>query len=249
MLPKITGLSKDIVLPVDGRTVRVYAYNIRENKNLILSKGLDRNESENDVEEYLMKLISDKVPGVDINDLTMTDIMAIFIMMAKISKGTVNQLWYQCLNVVNGEECNTKYHTIVDISEYKITGKSENHKLIPITDTIKIEFVYPTYRILKSLDQYEFSDEIDFMSRLCSMCIYAVYDGDEVYTDYSDTDKYNWLLGLPLSVLDSFKEFVDTMPKISLEWTAVCPKCHAVTRKRIESIVDFFMQSTQMMTK
>ena len=127
MLPKITGLSTTVHLPISGKDARVYAYTIREYKNILIAKG---QENYKDSEDYLIELLKDKVPDIDVENLTMQDIVVLFITLMSISKGTSNTLWYKCINIIDDiKECGCEYKVNVDIADYKITGSSENNKI------------------------------------------------------------------------------------------------------------------------
>ena len=288
MLPKITGLSTTVHLPISGKDARVYAYTIREYKNILIAKG---QENYKDSEDYLIELLKDKVPDIDVENLTMQDIVVLFITLMSISKGTSNTLWYKCINIIDDikpeyiavafdlkgklkrkelfegykanrrgmpdelaeqmpviddiKECGCEYKVNVDIADYKITGSSENNKIFSISDNIKVELIYPTYKILKSLEKYP---DNEYPARLCAACIAAVYDNEDAYVDTPFDELYEWVLNLPPTFLDKFNDFIENMPVISLSWTTKCPKCGSSSEKHIEDLIGFFIQSSQTRT-
>ena len=76
--------------------------------------------------------------------------------------------------------------------------------------------------------------------RLYSKLIYAVYDGDDVTTDYSDDEIYEWTKDLPTKALKEFENFISALPEITLEYEVVCSKCGNRDKYTIKSLIDFF---------
>ena len=240
MLPTITNLSYTVHLPIANIDAKVYAYTIRENKLLMMAK-----DSPEDIEETIIEILKNKVPDVNVEELTYVDIIVLFIALMHISKGTHQTLWYKCLNVVDDKECGTEYSIGVDLMNFYVKGKSENHKLVRVTDNISVEFMYPTYNTIKRLIPYvkEVSDE-EYAVRLCSYCIETIYNGEEPLTDIRPEEIYDWILNFPPSFLEQFDFFLMTMPTIGLKWNAICPKCGANSEKEIVNLIDFFMQAS-----
>lgn len=248
MLPRLTGMSQVVKLPVDGREVRVYAYSIRENKLFMMAKDEAQYTNNNDViEDSVIEVLKEKVPDVNVEDLTYVDIIVLLITMMHISKGTKQILWYKCINEIDGVECGTEYSIGVDVMNFHVDGEPKNHQLVNVMNDISVQFEYPSYAVLKKLLSYvdDSVSEAEYTARLCAHCISAVYQGDEAYVDVTPEEIYDWILGFPPSLLDKFDEFLGTMPNVSLNWIAMCPKCGAVTEKRIDNLVDFFIQTSQ----
>lgn len=250
-LPKLTELSTTTVLPVSGKEVRVFAYKISELKNLFIMKGMGMEhdqETNEQVEDALIDLVRNKVPDVNIDDLTVTDIVALFIQMVAMSSGTVSEEVYACRKVYDGEKCKGIMTADVDISKYHVIGEPQEGKLISIGDGIYIQMKYPTYGIVRSIRKYA-NDDTLYTKKLLAKCIMAVYDGDEVTTDFSEEEIENWVANLPYYVIFDFNDFLSTMPIIAKSWTVVCPECGNVTEIVIENLVDFFTRGSQERTK
>lgn len=240
MLPTITNLSYTVHLPIADKDVKVYAYTIRENKLLMMAK-----DSPEDIEDTIIEILKNKVPGIDIENLTYVDITVLFITLLHISKGTKQVLWYRCLNEVDGKECGTEYQVGVDLMDFYISGTADNHKLVSVADGLSVEFEYPTYKTIRDLMPYvnNISDE-EYAIRLCSHCITAVYKEKEAFVDMSAEEIYDWILNFPPSFLENFDAFLATMPVIGLKWNAMCPKCGSISEKEIKNLIDFFIQAS-----
>ena len=250
-LPKLTEMSTMMILPVSGKEVRVFAYKISELKNLFIMKGMGMThdkETDDQVEDSIINLLKNKVPDIDIDELTVTDIIALFIQMVSMSSGTVSEEVYACTKVYDGERCKGIMKADVDISKYHVIGEPQEGKLISIGDGIYIQMKYPTYGIIRSIRKYA-SDDTVYTKKLLAKCITAVYDGDEVTTDFSDEEIENWVANLPYYVIFDFNDFLSTMPIIAKSWTVICPECGNVSEIVIENLVDFFTRGSQERTK
>ena len=247
-LPKITQFSVNTTLPVCGETVRVYAYNVSELKNLYITKGDDRDDlGDEQVEDAIIELLKNKMPDVDVEGLTITDIIAAFIHMLSISSGTTNEQYFRCKMEHDGEVCNETIQSVIDLADYKVSGENKNHTLLQVVDNVKIELVYPSYRTIRKLKPYV-GNHYEYERRLLASCVEAVYDGDEVTTDFSEEEIYEWCLQLPVKILQEFDKFLATIPVLYKAWDIVCPKCGTVSHMRISNIVDFFTQGSQTRT-
>ena len=247
-LPKITQFSIKTTLPVCGEEVRVFAYNVSELKNLFIAKGDERDDlGDEQVEDALVELLQNKIPDVNIQDLTMTDIIAAYIHMLSISSGTTNEQHYRCKMEYDGVSCDSLIHSQIDLAEYKVQGENKNHSMINVGDGISIEVVYPTYRMLRKLRPY-IGNHYDYERRMLALCIEAVYDGEDVTTDFSEEEISEWCKELPVKVLHEFDKFLSTIPVLYKEWEIVCPKCGSASTMRISNLVDFFTQGSQTRT-
>lgn len=242
-LPRIDGIFSVITLPVAGISTKVYGFTIKEQRNLVLAKdAADANE----IEEVIISLLKNKVPEVDIESLTMTDIIFLFISMLRLSKGVAQKFSYICKSTLEDGLCNTKIDVDVSLDNFVInkSEKFSNSKLVHVADNINIELVYPTYRHYKELKAYE-SNKTEYIFRLYSKCISAVYSGEDANTEFTDDEIYDWIMSLPGTVLSDFESFINSIPTLSLKYDVVCPKCGSSKSVVINNIIDFFTRASQ----
>lgn len=241
MLPKILPISKKVFLPITKKEVRVYAFKIAEEKILLLNK----NSSEDELEDVLIEMIQSKTEDIDVRKLTIVDIIVLLINIVDISRGLDRNFKYRCNNKLeDGNKCNTIIDVNVNIANYTINEPSENHKLVKVSDDTVCELEYPSYEIINSLRKYK-EDDGEYVMRLYSKLITAVYNNDSVYTDYTDDEIYEWTLDLPHKALKDFEDFVTSIPTISLEYDVCCPKCGIKDHYKVNNIIDFFIYDTQ----
>lgn len=239
-LPKIDNIFTVVHLPIEGIDVKVYGFTVREEKTLIAANM----SGDIDAEAAVIDLIKSKVPSVDVENLTVTDIIFLFITILGISKGTSQDFIYKCNNLINDKLCGNKIKVPVSLSNFVITGKSNNHKLIHVNDSISIELVYPSYKVYSYLKQFEKSTS-EYIFRLYSKCIYAVYTGDDATTEFTNDEIYNWIMTLPSTVIKDFESFISAMPTLSVKYDVVCDKCGYKETVEIKNILSFFTQPSQ----
>lgn len=241
MLPKIMPISKIVHLPILDKDVRVYAFKIMEEKILLLNK----NSTKADLEDALIELIQSKTENIDVRKLTIPDIIVLFINIIDISRGAKKHFTYKCTNKIEDKPCNTIIDIDVDMKNYKITNiqNKDTNKLIKINDTISCELTYPTYEKIQSLNKYE--DDSEYITRLYSTLICAIYENDDVYTGYTEDEIYEWVLSLPYSIIDEFNNYIESMPSITLEYDVICPKCGSTDHFVVNNLIDFFTYDTQ----
>lgn len=241
MLPKIMPLSREVELPISKKRVRVYAFKIAEEKLLLLHKDA----TEQELEDIIIELIRSKTDGVDVDTLTMVDIIVLFLNIVDISRGVNRHFTYKC-NTRNeeGNKCGTLIEVDVNMADYKIVGEVQNNKLVTVGDGIVVELEYPAYKVIRELSKKQ-ENEVDYIIRLYSKLIVAVYQGEEAYTDFDSEEIYQWTLDLPHTVLKEFDDFIASIPEIVVEYDVICPKCGTSDHYTVKNIIDFFTYDTQ----
>ena len=127
-LPKILPLSKTIHLPIADVDAKIYAFTVKEEKTLLISRDF----GDISLEENLVSLIKMKTEGVDVDTLCMSDMIILLVEILSISKTSTQDLSFRCSNEVDGKPCNTRIDMQLDISNYDVNGTPENHKVIQL---------------------------------------------------------------------------------------------------------------------
>ena len=241
MLPKITSLTKNVHLPIADVNAKVSAFKIAEEKILILHN----NSTEDEIEHIIFELIKNKTTGVDVESLTMPDLIILLINIIDISRGMKRNFTYKCTKEnEEGTLCGTLIEMEVNALDYKLSNEVQRNKLIKVDDNITCELDYPTYKMIKEISKYSENDG-EFLLRFYSQLIKAVYFKDEVYTNYTDDEIYEWTLELPHRVLKEFETFVNGIPEVIVEYDVVCPKCGTSEHYVASNLLDFFIFDTQ----
>lgn len=247
MLPKILPLFKKVELPVSKLHASVQAFTVKEEKNLLLSKDL----GDIILENSLLKLIELKTTfdeeGASVDQLCIADIVVLLVEILSLSKTSKQDLSYICTNKIgageNARECGTRIKMTIDISDYRIEGESENGKVVQLTDNIGVELQYPRYSVIAPLQAKKKLTEDDYINVYID-CIKAIYEGDEMYTDFTKEEAAEWFNSLPGEYLKTFIEFVEKMPSVVLDYDVKCPACGNVRHFHAVNVMDFFTLST-----
>lgn len=238
MLPKFTRLSRMVHLPIEDKDVLVTALTVGEQKNLLLNK----NQSEQELEEFLIRLINDKTADIDVTTLTLADLVILLLNIIDISSGLTNTEKYKCSNIVDEKECGTEFVVNTDLNDYKIEGKVDNYKIVSVVDNISVEFRYPSYIDIKKYVKTGAVEDIDIVG-LLARCISCVYVGEDAENSFSYEEMLEWVKDLPAKVIKEFDSFITDMPYVVHEYEIECPKCHNKFVFRSTSLLDFFTQS------
>ena len=241
MLPKITSLSKNVHLPVADIDLKVSAFKIAEEKLLILHSS----STEEEVEHIIFEIIKNKTVGVDVETLTMPDLIVLLINIIDLSRGMNRRFTYKCTKQDDdGKPCGKLIEVEVNALDYKLSNEVQRNKLITVDNNIACELDYPSYKMIKELAKYN-EDDGEFLLRLYSKMIKAVYFKDEVYTNYTDEEIYEWTLDLPHKALKEFESFINSIPEVIVEYDVVCPKCGTSDHYVASNLLDFFIFDTQ----
>ena len=246
-LPKILLMSKEIELPVSKLHATVRAFTVREEKELLLSKDLGDIMLENNLLNLISLKTEFKEEGKKVDELCLCDVLVLLVEILALSKTSKQDLSFRCGNEIGeGEskhECGTRIPVTIDISSYRINGESENGKVIPLSENIGVELQYPRYSVIAPLLSKETITEDDYTNVYVD-CIKAVYEGDEMYTDFSREEAVEWFNSLPGECMKTFMEFVEKMPTVVLDYEVKCPNCGNTRKFSAVSVLDFFTSST-----
>lgn len=240
--------SSTVNLPVLKKDVRVRAMTIKEEKNILTAKDAgDTDDILYSISELVKACTYD---SLDFETLPMPDIIAIFIKIIKLSKGTVCTHNYICHNMVedkdgNPQECLCKFSSDVDLDNIVFRGGSESDT-IHLNNGIVISMKYPTPEIYEKARQKATKDneldETDFHLRVYAYCISNVIQGSDIYTEFTDDEIYEWFLSLNEKELEKFVPFFENVPVAELKYTVTCPKCQHTETITLRGLDDFFTQ-------
>lgn len=237
-LPLTEIPSGEVALPVLKKTVRVRAMNIKEEKILLMAKDAGDNS---DIIFSIKELVKECTYGeLDFTNLSIPDIIALFIKIVELSKGPVSNHTYICHNDVDGHECGGHISVDVDLRNVKFTGGAESN-LVHLPNEIIVELKYPTPEIYKEAIEESKDNQLEAKLRIYAYCIASVVQGETVYNEFTKEEIYDWLLSLPETVLEGFNKFFDDVPQASLTYEVKCPKCGYSETVTLTELEDFFM--------
>lgn len=242
-LPLTIVPSSKVKLPVLGKEYRVRAMNIREEKNLLTAKDAGNSD---DILFCINELVKACTYGkLDFENLSIPDVIALFLKIVELSKGPICIHNYICHNKVEGEnglqDCLGKIEVEVDLRNVKFE-KPKGNNLINLSNGIILEMKYPTPEIYKIAIEEAKENPLETQLRVYAYCIKSVIQGETVYNEFTKEEIYNWVLDMNDSVLQKFTDFFNDIPSASLSYEIVCPKCGYKETVTLTNVEDFFTQ-------
>ena len=229
-LPIISTPKFTTDVPSTGETVHFRPFLVKEEKILLMAmEGGDANEMTEATKTILQNCIEE---DIDINKLATFDVEYLFLKLRAKSVGEMIELR---IGHTGDTSCEHKTEVSINIDDIKVEGVDTNNKIM-VTDTVGIVVHYPSMMDVAHLD----IDDKDTPFKIIASCIEMVFDGDNVYEEFSEQEMIQWLEGLSQSQFAKVSEFFSKMPKLShkIEWK--CEKCKKKDSFVIEGLASFF---------
>lgn len=221
------------VLPSTKQKIQYRAYNVREEKQLLLA---DESKDGITMLKTLASIIEQCITPKQ-QRLTSFDVEYMFAKIRSKSVGEIAVLRVGC----DGEECadvSIEYRFNLDTLEVKFPKNVSN--FIKVQDSLGFEMVYPS--ITDAIEIESERDENKKKFRAISSSISKVYHGDEII-DVTDDDKEG--IADLIDKLDpqqyaKLAEFFEQVPETSGKLEYRCPKCKKEHKKEIKGLHNFF---------
>ena len=171
---------------------------------------------------------------IKVDDLTSVDIEMLFIQLRSKSVQNVVELQYRD---VEDQEI---YKFNVDLDELQPTINPNHKNEIAIDDTYTVILKDPTMGMLNKIGLgLEGEPTTDDIFKMIAGCLVSVYDDDKVYDDFTNKEALAFLQGLDVKRFEHFKDFFDTLPKLTYELNYTNKQGN--DRKiKLEGLSDFF---------
>jgi hypothetical protein len=235
-LPTIATPIYTLTLPSTGQEIKYRPFLVKEEKILLLAmESKDIKEITIAIKTIISNCI--KIKGIKVEDLPSFDIEYLFLNIRKRSVGEELELQVYC---PDDEETQVKIK--IDIDDIQVIKNPEHTNKIELTDTLVLDFKYPT---LEQFIQNNFNPEslnTDESFSLIIDCIDKLYDNDNVYVknDYTKEDWMEFLEGLDDYRFKKIQKFFETMPKLSHTIKVKNPKTKVESEVVLEGLGAFF---------
>jgi hypothetical protein len=234
-LPKIQHTLYSHKLVGLGKEIKFRPFTNQEQKTLLLAKELKGQEGEKDaIIQAIEQIITNCTLGkVDASSLSTFDIEDLFLRIRAKSVGEVINVQYRYdYKDEEGRPKSDFIKTSINTDDIKVKVNPEHNRIIQVTDDIGITMRYPTFKILKQLNNDE---------DLPLLCIDTIFTKDEVHDRNSVTQEeiQAFYDDIETPGLLAIKLFLDTMPTLehSVELDIGNGKKETVTFKGLN---DFF---------
>ena len=224
----------ELVIPSTGETVKYRPFLVKEQKVMILAL---ESQDQRQVLNSILNCIDGCVEGVNTSSLATFDVEYIFTQIRTKSVGESTKIISKC------SKCEGDNTITVDLEKIKLENEIDvKKKFVKLTDAITVELQYPTYAdFLKNTSSDK--SAIDMVFTLMGTCIEAVVMNDEERISIKDepvTEVENFINSLNTEQFEKLRDFVDNIPKITLDIDYNCESCGESNNKKLEGLNDFF---------
>lgn len=238
-LPKIDVPVYKVKLPSNGKEIHVRPFNVREEKLLLIAL---ESKSKEDIIDTVKQVLSNCVikGNVDIDRLPFFDIDFLFIFLRAKSVGESVTVTLTCHNILDsGKQCNHTFETQMNINNCELVQDDGIPSDIKLDKTSGVMMKYPSYSLIKSLDEVP---EIDKRTIIIINSIEHIYDKSGVYSskDYSTQQLKDFVEGLTEENYKKLERFIDNFPTFLVKIEADCPACKYHHVVRYTDFIDFF---------
>ncbi len=243
-LPKLSHPTFELTLPSSGKKLAFRPMQTRERKVMLLA--LESNDV-NKISRAVEQIIVACAPEVQYKDLPVFDVEYIFIQLIINSiKDTIR------LEVrIDGRDehcadCGKPRLLSLDLNDAKVEGiiKDKKSFQIDVGNGVGIKLRYPTEANLASVDaEAANKSEVEISTDLISVSIESLFDSNTTFpfSEYTYTQKIDFLDSLPPAVTDKLEEFVKQTPRLSLDFNVECPTCKTKKKHKISGLASFFV--------
>jgi len=230
-LPKLDTPLYNVTLPVSQKKVSFRAFKVKEEKVLLTGKEGSAEDQLAAMRQLLINCVEKPVkfnPG----ELSMPDVEYLFIQLRARSVQNIVELKYR------DKEDNKVYDFAIDLDTIQPDIDPDRSGKIELNDTVGIELIDPTLDMLSQLDMNDMEDS-EQAYKVIAACTKLVWEGDEVYDDFTQEELIEFLQGMDIKMFAKMKEFFDTAPKMrhKLEYVNKEGNDRVIN---LEGISDFF---------
>lgn len=238
-LPQINDTPKyDIVIPSSKLKTKFRPYLVKEEKILLLAlEGGDETE----MAQAVINIIGSCVDA-DVNEKTLKtyDMDYLFCQIRSKSVGESIDFSIRCEDATCGHNTEVK----ANLSNAKVENADKITNIIQLTETVSVEMEHLSYYDILRNNEINADDaesEIVFASVL--KCIKTVMTENERIDvkEEPKEDLVNFVDSLTSNQYQKLKEFILTIPQVSLDVNWDCGGCGKSQSMKLKGLSDFFL--------
>jgi hypothetical protein len=208
-LPKISQPLFQMTVPSTGDKINYRPFTVKEEKILLIA------QESNDIDQVVLsikQILGNCIQDYDIEKLAVFDLE--YILLQIRAKAVNNELKFKIIDPETEEEVEVE----LDVNDIEIVRSDKHSKMINVTDDIVLKMRYPTIDFIRSLQSAE-DNQQEALFGIMKSCIEAVVEGEQVYkmSDFTDEEVDSFLDSLDARVINSVRDFFDTIPKMKYE--------------------------------
>lgn len=224
----------ELVIPSSGETVKYRPFLVKEQKVLLIAY---ESKDQKQIIGAILNCISGCLDGqIDVSKLSTFDSDYIFTMIRSKSVGERVTVSAKC------KDCDHRSDAEIDLEKIELQGEMKP-SVIQLTDDIHLKMKYPSYNDFISNEKI-MAEEINTTSvfEMLTSCIESVMTEDEniQLRDEPREEVERFINSLTSEQFAVVRKFVESMPKIVLDFEFTCESCNIVNQHRLEGLQDFF---------
>lgn len=240
MLQKIDLPTYELKLPSSGKEVNFRPFLVKEEKLLLMAaKSNDANEIIKTTKQVINNCILDD--DINVDTLPFFDIDCLFIAMRAKSIGENIEVNYICQSITeDGTPCQNKFPVKIDISNVEVEKNGSIKSEIRFNDNLIFYMKYPSYSIIKILNDND--DSFEKKTKIIMASIDKIFSKDQYYSakDFSTEELQNFIENLTREQFDKLSEFTSNFPSFYVKAKGKCNKCGKDHEVRYKDFVRFF---------
>ena len=225
----------EVIVPSSQETYKFRPFLVKEQKSLLIAFESQDNKQ---ILTTMLNCIESCVPGLNIKKLATFDMDYLFTQIRAKSVGETSTVLSACV------KCKEENEVVINLQNIKMEKTDIKTKVIPITDTIKVEMKYPTYDDVMKNTAFMKDDAntTDVLFSNIVNCMHAVQtEEDNILISQEpmeEIDKY--INSLTNQQLEKITQFVQSVPTLYHEQKYICKKCGHENTLELKGLQDFF---------
>ena len=225
----------EVIVPSSQETYKFRPFLVKEQKSLLIAFESQDNKQ---ILTTMLNCIESCIPGLNIKKLATLDMDYLFTQRRAKSVGETSTVLSACV------KCKEENEVVVNLQNIKMEKTDIKTKVIPITDTIKVEMKYPTYDDVMKNTAFMKDDAntTDVLFSNIVNCMHAVQtEEDNILISQEPKEEIDkFINSLTNQQLEKITQFVQSVPTLYHEQKYICKKCGHENTLELKGLQDFF---------
>ena len=225
----------EVIVPSSQETYKFRPFLVKEQKSLLIAFESQDNKQ---ILTTMLNCIESCVPGLNIKKLATFDMDYLFTQIRAKSVGETSTVLSACV------KCKEENEVVINLQNIKMEKTDIKTKVIPITDTIKVEMKYPTYDDVMKNTAFMKDDAntTDVLFSNIVNCMHAVQtEEDNILISQEPMEEIDkFINSLTNQQLEKITQFVQSVPTLYHEQKYICKKCGHENTLELKGLQDFF---------
>ncbi len=237
-LPTLNSTRYSTTVPSTGQEIEFRPFLVKEEKILMVAmESKDPKLMIKGLKDILTACVFD---DIDVDRLTNFDLEELFLRLRSKSVGEKVNVNLKC------SECGAMTPQEINLDDVKTEGITDN-RTVMMTDTVGIEFDYPSLDLISGMDYSEedftTEEQVAITMKLIKSCIKSIFDDDNVWDvkDQSDKEIESFLDGLNAAQFTAITEYFGNIPTLAYTVNYNCIKCGHANEIQLKGIQSFFI--------